>query len=429
MFRGNPTRTFYGAGPVPESPGIVWRYPEKPMCGRSTVAGQTKLWCGTGWTGQPVVWARPDGATEIIFGAYDKAVHFVDADSGLATRPRFQVGDLIKGTVTLDPDGFPLLYFGSRDNKLRIIALDREVPTELWARDAYESVVRWNDDWDSNPVIIDDVMYEGGENGWFYAFKLNRSYDSDGRVVVEPDLLVEFSTYDPAFTSERGPQVSIENSVAVYGRTAYFANSTGRIMGLDISRATEGKAPLVFDYWVGDDVDATIVIDGEGALYVGAELERFTSRSEDVGQLIKLNPRLVDPLVWSVFVPPANSGDSGGIWATPALGDGVIYAATDPGELLVVDAATGAVVWRDDIGVHAWSSPVLAAGTLVVAVNCDAGAAIRAYDITDPRRPVQAWEVPLDTGGCIESTPAVWQGRLYVGSRDGYFYAFGDAAS
>ena len=41
---------------------------------------------------------------------------------------------------------------------------------------------------------------------------------------------------------------------------------------------------------VGDDVDASLVVDSQGMLYVSVELERFNARSEEVGQLIKLNP-------------------------------------------------------------------------------------------------------------------------------------------
>ena len=151
MFRGNTSRTFYGTGPLPaEAPGQQWAYPESAMCGRSVVGGESRLWCGTGWTGQPVVWERPDGVTELVFGAYDKAVHFVDAETGLPTRAPFQTGDIIKGSVTLDHDGFPLLYTGSRDNKLRAIALDREPVEELWALDASAVAGRWNNDWDGN---------------------------------------------------------------------------------------------------------------------------------------------------------------------------------------------------------------------------------------------------------------------------------------
>ena len=39
--------------------------------------------------------------------------------------------------------------------------------------------------------------------------------------------------------------------------------------------------------------------------------------------------------------------------------------------------------------------------------------------------PPKLWTVELE--GCIESTPAVWNGRLFVGARGGRFYAIGDA--
>src|SRR5688572_15061825 len=100
MFRGNPTRTFYGSGPVPDSPTVAWRYPDEHMCSRSSGGGVSGIWCGMGWTGQPAVWQRPDGVTELICGAYDCAVHFVDAATGQDLRPEFQTGDSIKGSVS-----------------------------------------------------------------------------------------------------------------------------------------------------------------------------------------------------------------------------------------------------------------------------------------------------------------------------------------
>jgi len=426
MFRGNPTRTFYGEGPVPNDPVVLWTYPDSAMCGRSTVAGETDLWCGTGWTGQPVVWTRPDGITEVIIGAYDYAVHFINADTGQDTRTPFRTGDLVKGSGSLDPDGYPLYYFGSRDNNLRILALDRGDPVELWSVNANIVNGMWNNDWDSDPVIIDDIMFEGGENSYFFAFKLNRSYDADGHVTVDPQPLVEI----PAFTDELvrtfGRAQSIEMSVAVYENRVYFANSAGRVVGLDLSQIDDGIAPVVFDYWDGDDTDATITVDAEGMLYLGIELEKFNARSEEVGQVIKLDPYTDgDPLVWGVAVPPASSTDDGGVWATPALGDGVLYVATHPGKLLAIDTETGEVTWSDEIGWHAWSSPVIVDDTLIQSVNCGVGGALRAYDLSDPRQPQEIWQTDA-VGGCIESTPAVWRGRIYVGSRDGYFYAFGE---
>ena len=64
----------------------------------------------------------------MIFGAYDRKLHFVDAETGRPTRSPILTGDIIKGTPTIDPDGYPIVYFGSRDNKVRAIALDRSDP-------------------------------------------------------------------------------------------------------------------------------------------------------------------------------------------------------------------------------------------------------------------------------------------------------------
>ncbi|MFP3915351.1 MAG: PQQ-binding-like beta-propeller repeat protein [Actinomycetota bacterium] len=421
MFRGNPTRTWYGTGPVPSSPRTLWSYPEsRGLCGDSTVGGETTTWCGTGWTGQPVVWERPDGTTEVAFGAYDKAVHFLDASTGEPSRPSFLTGDIIKGSVTLDPDGYPLLYTGSRDNKLRAIALDRERPTELWSLDANVVDGVWNNDWDGNPVVVDDILYVGGENSWFFAVRLNRSYDEAGRVSVDPELLVTMPGYTQDLIDRVGRNVSIENSPAVFEQRVYFANSGGRVVGLDVSDVEAGEAPVVFDYWVGDDVDATLTIDAEGMLYVAVEDERKTDRAAELGQLIKLDPSAGDPYVWGV-PDPGGSGD-GGFWATPALGEGMIYNSSHTGRLLGVDAGTGEVVWEEDIAPHSWASPVVVDDTLIVA-TCSGE--LRAYDLSDPRSPRHRWTHQLSES-CIESTPAVWEGRIYVGSRDGRFYAVGD---
>ncbi len=424
MFRGNPTRTYYGTGPFPPSaPAEVWRFPEEdPLCGRSTVAGETTLWCGTGWTGQPAIWERPDGVTELVFGAYDKAVHFLDAATGTPTRPPFPVGDIIKGSVTIDPDGHPLVYTGSRDDKLRIIALDRPEPTELWSLDAAAVPGIWNNDWDANPVIVDDVMYEGGENGWFFAILLNRTFDDDGLVAVDPEVLVQMPGWTDELIAEVGQNVSIESSVAVFDDRAYFTNSGGRVVGVDIARIHTGEAPIVFDFWAGDDIDASPVVDADGMLYIAVEAERGTARSEEVGQLLKLDPYAADdPLIWSVPVPPVGSGD-GGIWATPALAFGYVYVPTHTGQLLVVDAATGAVTFEDEVGPHTWSSPVVIEDMLLVA-PCES-AELRAYSLARPDVPTPVWDLTPAAGGCIESTPVVWNGRIYVGSRDGFMRAY-----
>lgn len=431
MFRGNPTRTFYGTGPISDSPSIAWTYPDNAMCSESTNLGVTSVWCGMGWTGQPAVWEREDGITELVFGAYDGAVHFVNAETGEDLRPPFVTGDLIKGSVSLDPDGYPLLYFGSRDNELRIVALDRDSPEQLWSLHAEDVDGTWNDDWDSNPLIIDDVMYVGGENSWFFAYQLNRGYDTSGLVTVDPQRLVAMPGYNEELRTRAGDNLSIENSVAAFEDRVYFANSVGRIVGLDVSNIRNGEAPIVFDYWAGGDIDATVVIDEEGMLYASvnvkpAQVDRGyrtaenISRTREVGQLIKLDPYTDgDPLLWGVDMA-SDGGEDSGTWATPALHQGLLYTNTHLGSLIAVDTSNGETVWRDaTVGWHSWSSPAVVDDTLVVA-TCAGD--VRGYSLADPRSPQQVWSVTLGES-CLEATPAIWNGSIYLGSRDGHLRA------
>jgi outer membrane protein assembly factor BamB len=421
-FRGSAGRSYYGEGPVPTSPEVLWSYPGESggMCAESSVGSETKTWCGSGWTGQPAVFER-DGRTWVVFGAYDRKVHFVDYATGEDIIPPFETGDIIKGSVTVDPDGLPLVYTGSRDNELHVIAFDRPEPTELWSLHADAvSPTLWNDDWDGSPLVIDDYLYEGGENSQFHVVKLNRTTGDDGLVQVAPELVFNTPGWDDELISglnTRQNDVSIENSVAYHEGIVYFANSGGLVQGWDVSRLAEDVTPTrVFRFWAGDDTDASVVVDEEGFLYVGVENERGTARAAEVGQLIKLDPRKPDdPLVWSVK-------DSRGFWTTPALHDDIVIAASDGGTVYGVDRETGAVRWTFELPPPTWQSAVVVDDTLVQG-DCEGG--LHAYDVSDTTvKPPELWTVQLE--GCIESTPALWQGRLFVGTRGGRFYAIGD---
>jgi outer membrane protein assembly factor BamB len=432
-FRGNPTNTYYGKGPVPTTPEIKWSYPDNAMCSSSTDLGVTSTWCGNGWTGQPVLWERPDGVTELIFGAYDRRLHFVDADSGEPTRSPILTGDIIKGTPTIDPDGYPIVYFGSRDNFYRAVALDRTEPVVIWEVEALISEGRWNDDWDASGRIVNDYLFEGAENGLFHIFKLNRDYDDLGLVTLDPELVLKMPTYDETLLNNIGPSypaVSVENSAAIYEGRVYFANSGGRVIGLDITdleNLDQNDPPIVFDYWVGDDVDASIVIDEEGMLYVSVEYERYLERAQNLGQLIKLNPYADgdERYVWGMYSltdPPAK----GGMWATPALGEELIYAVTNKGHIIGVDRETGEEVWLYQLSPGSWSSPVIVDGHLIVASN---NGLLRSFFIAgDERSPQLQWTFEVGNGN-IEATPAVWENMIYVGSRDGFMYAIGEATN
>lgn len=424
-FRGNPTRSWYGTGPLPADPVVDWRYPDEAMCARSDVEGEDRerIWCGSGWTGQPAVFER-DGRTWVVVGTYDRAIHFVDADTGEAILEPHPTGDIIKGSVTVDPDGYPLVYSGSRDDRFHIVAFDGDAPRELWTFDADEvEPVLWNDDWDSNALVIDDHLFEGGENGWFFIWRLHRGYDDAGRVTVDPELVFSTPTWDDELLAATGDeQVSVESSVAISGDVAYVANSAGLVLGWDISGLRDGREPeQVLRFWTGDDTDATIVIDDEGFLYVASEVDRDTERGRELGQIMKLDPtRPDDPVVWSIADPWGR-----GVWATPALHRDLLVVPTDGGQVLGIDRDTGEIRWDLFLRGPTWQSPVVVDDVLVQG-DCRGGV-LRGFDVSDTSvAPPQVWAVEL--GGCIESTPAVWEGRVYLATRAGFLHAIGGRA-
>lgn len=428
-FRGNATRSWYGEGPVPRDPEIVWRYPaEGGLCSTSSDQQGERLWCGTGWTGQPNVVVADDGSIQVRINAYDGAYHFLDGTTGEPVLLELQTGDLAKGSATSDPDGYPLYYAGSRDNFLRVIALDRPEPRVLWQLDANTSVPNpmWNNDWDGAPLVIDDYLLEGGENSWFHVIRLNRDYDDAGRVTVDPEVVLTVPGFDEELMAALpDTNVSIESSVAFFDGVAYFANSGGLVQGWDISRVLEGgrNARRVFRFWTGEDTDATVVIDEEGFLYVASELERFTSRALEVGQLMKLDPsRPSDPLVWSFPITERGFEGAGGAWATPAITAEMVYVATNYGDLVGVERETGRERWRIHLEGPTWSSPVPVDDVLI---QGDCGGNLHAFDISNPRRePPELWSLSL--GSCIESTPSVLEGMIWVGTRGGAVYGIGD---
>jgi outer membrane protein assembly factor BamB len=442
-FRGNAGRSYLGTGPVPLEPVKRWVYPVGgKLCSFSAEGrdpSDTKEWCGTGWTGQPNVVPGADGM-EVRIGAFDGAYHFLDAGTGTVVRPPLVTGDLAKGSATSDPDGFPLYYGGSRDNLFRVVALDREEPTVLWELDANDARCEgpcWNDDWDGAALVVDDHLLEGGENGWFYVVRLSRGYDAFGQVVVDPETVATFPGYDERLLADLGGpdavvdgtplfDVSIENSPVLADGVVYFANSGGLVQGWDVSDVLAGgdEVRRVFRFWTGDDTDATLVMDDEGYLYVASELQRFNDRARGLGQLLKLDPRRSDdPVVWRLPAREIGFQGAGGSWSTPALSGDVVYLTTAAGRVLAVDRGTGDVLWEEQVGAPTITSPVVVDDVLLVG---DCTGHLSAWDVSEPADPPPLlWS--LDLGDCIESTPAVWDGWLYVGTREGYIYGIADA--
>lgn len=438
-FRGNNYRDTAAYGTVPDDANgleVVW----------SKKIGGIDNWVGVGWTGQASIVRWPeetrrlmninaekkekDGLKEVIYGTLDGHIYFLDLDDGKATRDPIAVPSSIKGSVSVDPRGLPLLYCGQgidtvkgHDVELgtRIFSLiDQKKLFFLDGRDEF-SLRHWYAA-DCSPLVDagSDTLIHLGENGITYTIKLNSNFDPQtGALSIDP--VVDRLVYKSKISKRPG----MENSPAIYDHYAYYTDNSGLLVCLDLNT----MSPV----WlgdVGDDSDASIVIeeDADGVwLYTACELD-FNGLTGDI-YCRKFNA-LTGEEIWKIPVPCSRYKEDveAGSYATPAVGKGslsrfvyfnIARTSDGGGRLGAVDKQTGEVVWQIGTGGISWSSPVCVydskgRGYLIY---CNSKGNVR---LLDGLTGEQLAEVTLDAN--IEASPAVFDDMLVIGTWGAHIY-------
>jgi outer membrane protein assembly factor BamB len=142
----------------------------------------------------------------------------------------------------------------------------------------------------------------------------------------------------------------------------------------------------------------------------------------------------------SVYALNATTGPAGGtyggppLWqfhviepvrTTPAIAYGKIYFGDDDGSVYAVNATTGQEVWNQSLGVTVLSSLAVANGVVYgMNVYGDVGAG-------NATTGTEIWNITTGVGGIFsaESSPAVVDGTVYIGSKDKKLYAIGTQSS
>ncbi|MDO4564051.1 MAG: pyrrolo-quinoline quinone [Clostridia bacterium] len=357
-------------------------------------------WTGSGWTGQPLIvkwpdetravmnlydWAKEtDDLIEVIYPTMDGKVYFYELSSGRETRDAIDIGMPFKGTGSLDPRGYPLLYLGSGDQyqddsrKSRAMIYSLIDGTRL-----YEFGIQGSDSfakrvfyaYDSAPLIdaeTDTLIYPG-ENGVLYTMKLNSSFDGTS-VSVNPDNIVKLR-YDSSRSStgiEEGVDLywlGYEGSAVAWNGFLYLSSNDGLFQCVNLT-----TMEIV---WIADTKDDTngspvldVISDDEAYLYVGTSLH-FTKDSSSRGvapffKIDALTGEIVKEYALTVYT---ESGVSGGIQSTAALGqhdmEGLVlitiarYPDHSQGVLVALDKETFEPVWTFPMESYSWSSPVI----------------------------------------------------------------------
>lgn len=441
-FRGNNFRenASYGTAALAEKDfEIIW----KNRIG--SIDSGYAVWSGVGWNGQPVMvrWSdemrqmmnikeeyKSDSElVEVIYGALDGNIYFLDARTGEYTREPIELGYPIKGSVSIDPRGYPLLYVGQGISKAnghtgsigwRVYNLLNQ--EHMYLLNGHDELrFRTHGSFDG-VCLLDaetDTIVEGGENGIFYTIKLNTLFDP-AAPSISIDPVVTLYRYESAISDELG----FENSVAAYGQYAYLVDNSGLMSCFDLNTMTP-----VWLFDVGDDTDASIALepqsDGLIALYTANEVDK--QGSSGLSTIRKLDALSGEEL-WNFSVECRSDGDNGGgAFASPALGKNqlsdLIYfnicRTSGGGTLYAFDKQSGAIVWQQSTQRYSWSSPVIVyneAGEGVVVLG-NSGGMIRMYD---GRTGEQLSEIEID--GNMEGSPAVFDDMLVIGTRDCNIY-------
>ncbi|MDZ4654811.1 MAG: PQQ-binding-like beta-propeller repeat protein [Coriobacteriia bacterium] len=471
-FLGDETRRYYGEGPVPDKLEVIW----KANIGGGTTGGTATsgsglvTWSGTGWTGQPAL-VRENGTLYLLVGGFDHNLRKIDAETG-ETLWTYTFPDVIKGSPTVfadpaAPNDFSryTVMVGSRRGFPSSISAPDIAPfravsyatgTELW-RLPVPRTRSYSRDADGSGFVLDGKAWVGVESGDMYV--LDPYATESWKSWQTPKVLAHQLLLGDSRASSHGGNLVLEASPALLGDRVYVASGSGHVYGLD-----KETLEVEWDFFTGSDLDGTTVVTADGYLIVEVEKQYIKGH----GGVYKLDPSKppAESVVW--YFPTGDwnfAGWLGGVIGSSSVNDSynpgdrlpglVAFTAID-GNLYVVakdDLASTTVlgpnlepglptpmlVFKDNIG-GAISTPIIV-GDRIVAAGYDATVHVYSIETTTnanaegvllhnkagvPYRVKVSETASFRGGGTYESTPIVWQGRIYIGARDGYFYCIGD---
>lgn len=388
MFRGNPSHTFYGTGPIAAEPKQLWTFKLGYL--ERMLRGKPKRWVGVGWTGQ----ASKLGDW-VFVGAVDGHLYALNAETG-DLGWKLKGGDMFKCSLCIYENR---LYIGNVDNQLRCV--DAATGELVWS-------INTGKDLDSSPCVVDDRLYVTGENGNAWCIE-----PRTGKVIWKTPI---GGTGPGTLLGSNGS----ETSPAVVDGALYAATYDGVLLCVDTAT---GK--IRWKSNTGDDTDVSPVISGD----------RLVIAPEEAAPFILCFDKGDGRFLWKYdeakgaadTVPPEKashertngSGNYGsrGYWATPAIVDGKVYAASQTGRVHRLSLETGAPDWSVKMGASIWSSPCVVDGKVVF------GCSDNTLNILDAGTGATLWSHPL-SGGCI-ATPCIVGGRIYIGDGGGTFHCFG----
>jgi outer membrane protein assembly factor BamB len=447
-FLGNEKRNFYGYD-APDTLELLWKH----YLGKGTTVISRRLggriWAGAGWTGQPLL-VKEDTTLYIIQGAYDHHLKKIDATTG-KLKWQYKFDDVVKGTGTIwnAPDSFPpenqlIILQGSRlgvgnylDTKHipSYRAISYFTGKELWRLD-----VKWTDsysrDVDGSALIVKDTAYIGLENSLFTVLNPSPYKAKIKNGMLQPEIIQETKLYNKSDAIAHRGNVVTESSPCLLDSVIYVASGSGHVFGYSLK-----EKKLVWDFFIGSDIDGSAVVTWDSCLLVTVEKQYI----DGPGGVFKLNPKRPadSAVIW--YFPVENrefASWKGGVIGSTAVNDyynsagnpdlaafmaidGYLYVVnhtqldsskTVYGPRLKNRYPTPKLVYKYKTGASI-STPLFIDDKLIAAGY--SGIFLFSYNEQLQFKKLARY---IKT---FESTPVVYDGKVYIASKDGYFYCLG----
>lgn len=458
-FRGDNFRRNAAFGTVDvqeETLSVLWTSPIGSL--RTSDSGTLY---GVGWTGQPAIvkWTGEvrnimrlyDDAKnfyalrEVIFGAQDGKIYFLNLLTGKATRDPINIGYPMKGSVSIDNSARPLMAIGqgisnlpSGTGSIGVHLLNLIDNSELLLVNGRKSDTQiqysTNGAFDGTPLFLweDDTMVVAGENGLLYAIKLNAVFDDptklkDGdtpRLTIDTKCVSSSAYLRTKANAESETNTSVESSVAMYDKYIFMADTYGIVRCVDSDTMT-----TVWAFDAGDNTDAAIALDyhNDTGLRLYTANTAYKRLSASKGSVsIRCLDAMSGEQIWEYQIKCDydTTNQLAGCKASPVIGqndlDPYVYFTVSQvskagSRLIAFDKRTGAVVWSFDMVEDAVSSPVAVyndegCGWIIQA---DQGGTLHLLNgLTGEEK----YSLPL--GGTIMASPAVYKNILVIGTCD-----------
>ncbi|MCW4017211.1 MAG: PQQ-binding-like beta-propeller repeat protein [Candidatus Bathyarchaeota archaeon] len=416
---------------------VIWKLPIEAFAPRESVAiayGNLYMIPGNVTTAVDTIsGAEYSTANEVwAFGTSDwpmfrhDAEHSAVGQSGptsLSLRWNFYTDGAVISSPSI-ADG--VVYFGSQDKN--IYAVDARDGTFIWKFTTHQRV--W-----SSPAVAGGRVFTGPDDGFVYCLNA-----TDGSLIWS-----RFAGGD--LTGNFNAAVQLRSSPTVAHGNVYVGALDNYTYCINAENGS-----IVWRYQTQGYITSSPAVAG-GAVYV-------VSQEPEAGALYKLNA-LNGVVIWKHTIPyePVFIGGTD-MHASPVVGGGMVFVASDVSAYYAVDAATGKTVWSykdPEAAEFILCSPIYLDGRLfivdkfsIVCLNARNGDVIwtcftgdelyvsptyagnKLYVVTDERN---VWVLNATDGEKLGlftmnsnswSSASVYEGRVYVGSNDWNVYCLSE---